>query len=130
MIGVFLVAFVLCMPDLKYDMDMTRKGHGYAAVNNAFSSQIMVMSLGFGLPVMIYGFLSGEGLIIPSYKLVIQSTIILCVGVILFILMLLVPALISKDKNCKMDDFRGKVLGCLALILLGAFVYLSLAKRM
>ena len=108
MIGVFLVAFVLCMPDLKYDMDMTRKGHGYAAVNNAFSSQIMVMSLGFGLPVMIYGFLSGEGLIIPSYKLVIQSTIILCVGVILFILMLLV----------------------LALILLGSFVYLSLTKRM
>ena len=40
-IGMLLVAFVLCMPDMKYDLEMTRKGHGYAAVNNAFSSQVM-----------------------------------------------------------------------------------------
>ena len=129
-IGMLLVAFVLCMPDMKYDLEMTRKGHGYAAVNNAFSSQVMVMSLGFGLPVMIYGFATHEGLAVPSYKLVIQSVIILSCAVIVFILMSLVPSIISKDKNCKLDDLRGKILGGITFILIIVFFVLSLKKQL
>ena len=129
-IGMLLVAFVLCIPDMKYDLEMTRKGHGYAAINNAFSSQVMVMSLGFGLPVMIRGFASHEGLAIPSYKLVTQSVVMLSCAVIAFILMSLVPSLISRDKNCKLDDMRGKILGGITFILIIVFVVLSLRKQM
>ena len=79
---------------------------------------------------MIYGFATHEGLVVPSYKLVIQSVVMLSCAVIVFILMSLVPSIISKDKNCKLDDLRGKILGGITFILIIVFFVLSLKKQL
>lgn len=128
LIGMLLISFMLCIPDMRYAMDMTRKGHGYVAINNSFSAQIMTMSIGFGLPTMIYGFRHHNICHIPAHLLVAEAVLFLGIGVMVFIGLTLIPALIKKEESCRLDDLRGKVLLATSIILIVIFIVASFRR--
>lgn len=128
LLGMVLISFLLSIPDLRYAMDMTRKGHGSVAINNSFSAQTLTLSVGFGLPTMIYAFRQHNMCHIPAHLLVTEATLFLSIGVIVFIGLTVVPALIQKKDKCSLDDLRGKILLALTLILIAIYIVLSFKK--
>ena len=126
LIGMFLVAGVLSVPNGQYALEMTHKGHGATAINNTFSSQILNICVGLGLPLLIVGIRSGEGVTIPDHQVVAQTAIMLSLGSIAFIGMTLVPALIKKAKNCELSTLCGQILVGLTVLLMIFCIVISM----
>lgn len=105
---------------------MTRKGHGATAINNTFSSQILNISLGLGLPLLIAGLKSGDGVVVPANKIVSWSAILLALGSLAFIGMTLVPAMVKKLDSCTLSSLSGQILVGLTVVLMATFAVISL----
>lgn len=129
LIGMILISFMLCIPDMRYAINMTRKGHGYVAINNSFSAQILTISLGLGIPSLVYSLRHHNIMLVPAHYLVAEASLFLGIGVFVFIGLTLVPALIKKEESCKLDDLRGKVLLGTAALLIVAFIVISFRSR-
>lgn len=114
------------MPNGQYALEMTRKGHGATAINNTFSSQILNICVGLGLPLLIDGLRSGEGVTIPDHQVVAQTAIMLSVGSVAFIGMTLIPALIKKVKNCELSTLCGQILVGLTVLLMVFCIVISM----
>ncbi|KAK8823819.1 hypothetical protein WA538_001110 [Blastocystis sp. DL] len=126
LIGMFLVAGLLSIPNGQYAIEMTRKGHGATAINNTFSSQILNISLGLGLPLLIAGLKSGEGVVVPANKIVSWSAILLAMGSLAFIGMTLLPAMVKKLDSCTLSSLSGQILVGLTVTLMATFAIISL----
>lgn len=129
LIGMFLVAGLLSIPNGQYAIEMTRKGHGATAINNTFSSQILNISVGLGVPLLIAGVKSGEGVVIPANKIVSWSAILLALGSLAFIGMTLVPAMVKKLDSCTLSSLSGQILVGLTVALMVTFAIISLILR-
>ena len=129
-VGLVLVAINLSIPDLQYAMRMSTAGHGYVAINNSISAQILNISFGIGLPMLIKTIITGSGVDISGYKLVGQCSILLSIAILLFIGLTLVPTIIKKEDKCTVDDIRGKVLVAVTILLLIICLVLSLRKAL
>ena len=123
-----LISFMFCIPDLRYAMDMTHKGHGYVAVNNSFSAQILTISVGLGLPTMFYALNNHHMCPIPSNLMVCEAALFLGIGAFLYIGICLITAMIRKENTCKLDDLRGKILLVATILLIFIFVVISLRR--
>ena len=123
-----LVAINLSIPDLQYAVRMSKAGHGYVAINNSISAQILNISTGIGVPMLIKAMVTGSGVDISGFKLVGQCSIILSIAILLFIGMTLIPSLIKKEDKCMVDDIRGKILVVVTILLLIVCLVLSLRK--
>lgn len=123
-----LVAINLSIPDLQYAVRMSKAGHGYVAINNSISAQILNISIGIGVPMLIKAMVTGSGVDISGFKLVGQCSIILSIAILLFIGMTLIPTLIKKEDKCMVDDIRGKILVVVTILLLIVCLVLSLRK--
>ena len=126
LIGMFLVAGLLSIPNGQYAIEMTRKGHGATAINNTFSSQILNISLGLGLPLLIAGLKSGEGVVVPANKIVSWSAILLAMGSLAFIGMTLLPSMVKKLDSCTLSSLSGQILVGLTVTLMATFAIISL----
>ena len=127
-VGMLLVAINLSIPDLQYAVRMSKAGHGYVAINNSISAQILNISIGIGVPMLIKAMVTGSGVDISGFKLVGQCSIILSIAILLFIGMTLIPSLIKKEDKCMVDDIRGKILVVVTILLLIVCLVLSLRK--
>ena len=127
-VGMLLVAINLSIPDLQYAVRMSKAGHGYVAINNSISAQILNISIGIGVPMLIKAMVTGSGVDISGFKLVGQCSIILSIAILLFIGMTLIPTLIKKEDKCMVDDIRGKILVVVTILLLIVCLVLSLRK--
>lgn len=125
----FLVSAVLVIPQGEYALEMTRKGHGATAINNTFSSQILNICLGLGLPMLIEGIKLHAGVTVPQHKIVAQAAVLLSLGSIGFIGMTLVPALIRHETNCELSTMAGGILFFLTIALLALFVFISIRAK-
>ena len=105
---------------------MIRKGRGANSINNTFSSQILNLGVGLGLPLMIRGMNLNEGVRIPSSKLVANAAIALACGSVTFIAMTLIPAVVKKEPDCTITKTNGIVLVTLTAILLAVYLVSSL----
>lgn len=123
-----LVAINLSIPDLQYAVRRSKAGHGYVAINNSISAQILNISIGIGVPMLIKAMVTGSGVDISGFKLVGQCSIILSIAILLFIGMTLIPTLIKKEDKCMVDDIRGKILVVVTILLLIVCLVLSLRK--
>lgn len=128
LIGMILISFMFSIPDLRYAMDMTRKGRGNVAINNSFSAQILTITVGLGLPTLFYSLAHNNMCHIPSNLLVAEAALFLGIGAFVFIGMSLVPALIKKEETCKLDDLRGKILLVTSVILIIVFIVASFRR--
>lgn len=127
-VGLVLVAINLSIPDLQYAMRMSKAGHGYVAINNSISAQILNISIGIGVPMLIKALVLGEGVSISGHKLVGQCSIVLLVAILLFIGMTLVPTMIKKEDKCMVDDIRGKILIAVTILVLIVCLVISLRR--
>ena len=125
----FLVAGVLIIPQGEYAMEMTRKGHGGTAINNTFSSQILNICVGIGLPMLIEGLKLHMGVAVPKHKIVAQASVMLSLGSLGFIGMTLVPALIKRETNCELSTLGGGILFFMTIALLALFVFISIRAK-
>lgn len=122
----FCVAAPRSLPNLRYALTMIRKGRGANAINNTFSSQILNMGVGLGLPLMIRGMELNEGVLIPSSKLVANAAIALAIGSVIFIGMTLFPAIERKEADCTITKENGRVLVFMTIAILTVYVVVSL----
>lgn len=120
------VAAPRSIPNIRYALTMIRKGRGANAINNTFSSQILNLGVGLGLPLMIRGMNLNEGVRIPSSKLVANAAIALACGSVTFIAMTLIPAVVNKESDCTITKKNGVVLVTLTAILLAVYLTVSL----
>ena len=66
-VGMLLVAINLSIPDLQYAVRMSKAGHGYVAINNSISAQILNISIGIGVPMLIKAMVTGSGVDIRGF---------------------------------------------------------------
>ena len=123
------MSMLLFIPDIQFALRLCKKGQGNLAFKNTFSAQIQNMSIGLGLPMLIKGLQTGEGVIIPASKIVSISSIFLMVGALILIGMTLVPLICNKNTKCQLDDLRGKILLGVTILLAILFIIISLKSN-
>ena len=99
-----LISLGASIADIMQCYIVSRKGYGSMAISNSIGSQILNICVGLGLPWLIKGMLSGEGVWIPGSSTVSKAGILLAVGSLLLIGITLVPALIFKEDKARLGQ--------------------------
>ncbi|KNB44140.1 sodium potassium calcium exchanger [Blastocystis sp. subtype 4] len=104
LVGMVLISLGAAIADIMQCYIVSRKGYGSMAISNSIGSQILNICVGLGLPWLIKGMLSGEGVWIPGSSTVSKAGILLAVGSLLLIGITLVPALIFKEDKARLGQ--------------------------
>ena len=100
--GMILVGLGASIADVMQCYTVSKKGYGSMAISNSVGSQILNICLGLGLPWLIKGLMTGEGVAIPGNHIVAKAGFLLAIGSLILIGITLGPALIFKEDKCKL----------------------------
>ena len=95
-----LISLGAAIADIMQCYIVSRKGYGSMAISNSIGSQILNICVGLGLPWIIKGFISGDGVWIPVSK----AGFLLALGSLLLIGITLIPALIFKEDKARLGQ--------------------------
>lgn len=102
LVGMVLIGLGASIADLMQCYAVSRKGYGSMAISNSVGSQILNICIGLGLPWLIKGLSTKEGVHIPGSETVSKAGFLLGIGSLILIGITLGPALIYKENKCRL----------------------------
>ena len=100
--GMVLVGLGASIADVMQCYAVSKKGYGSMAISNSVGSQILNICIGLGLPWLIKGLMTHEGVAIPGNNIVAKAGFLLAIGSLILSGITLGPALIFKEDKCKL----------------------------